>query len=221
MRTIFVLLALAFLPVLCKADPIGVTDYQINIAATWIETNPACVSNCTENMNISYRFELNLNVLNPNSPTAGIYGWVDLSTLQESSSGFLGSFAFTGSTSGLWADDLQPSVDAPEFHNSLTDEIDLGVMGPGLYNRNDVHNGGPDMNIYDCFSEACHNAFSPPFQTIQANYETSTAVALPAGDSAWELVFVSAIVCTFGLFVKHRLGLTPTRQTCKQEKSVA
>jgi hypothetical protein len=219
MRTIFVLLALAFLPVLCKADPIGVTDYQINIAATWIETNPACVSNCTENMNISYVFELNTN---PN-PTSGAFGWVDLSTLKESSSGFLGSFAFGGPTSGLYEDDLQPSVDALEFHNSLlnnvgyADEIDLGQMGPGLTN---VRNGSPDMYIYDCFSETCLNAYSPPYQYIQANSESSTAVPVPAGDSVW-ILLVSAIACTFGFFVKHRLDLAPSRQTCKQQKSVA
>jgi hypothetical protein len=43
------------------------------------------------------------------------------------------------------------------------------------------------------------------------NRETSTAVKVPAGDSAWELVFVTAIVCTFGFFVKHRLDLAPSR----------
>ena len=60
MRKIVVLLfALAFLPTFCLAGSIDTINYQINISATWIETNPACVSNCTENMNISYVFELN------------------------------------------------------------------------------------------------------------------------------------------------------------------
>jgi hypothetical protein len=198
-RVLVLLLTLVFLPVLCRADSIDVVNYQINISATWIETNPACVSNCTENMNISYVFELNTN---PN-PTSGAFGWVDLSTLKESSSGFLGSFAFTGSTSGLWEDDLEPSVDALEFHNSLSanpDEIDLGQMGPGLTN---VRNGSPDMYIYDCFSETCLNAYSPPYQYIQANSESSTAVPVPAGDSVW-ILLVSAIACTFGFFVKQR-----------------
>jgi hypothetical protein len=198
-RVLVLLLTLVFLPVLCRADSIDVANYQINISATWIETNPACVSNCTENMNISYVFELNTN---PN-PTSVAFGWVDLSTLKESSSGFLGSFAFTGPTSGLWEDDLEPSVDALEFHNSLSanaDEIDLGQMGPGLTT---VRNGSPDMYIYDCFSETCLNAYSPPYQYIQANSESSTAVAVPAGDSVW-ILLVSAIAWTFGFFVKQR-----------------
>jgi hypothetical protein len=219
MRTIFVLLALAFLPVLCKADPIGVTDYQINITATWIETNPACISNCTENMNISYVFEKN------NSPNVQGFGWVDLSTLQESSSGFLGSFVFKGPTSGLWEDDLMPSADGMPFYNSLlnekgySDEIDLGMMGPGLYKGNEFNNGGPYMFIYDCFSESCQNAYprTNPQEEKMANRETSTAVKVPAFDSMWELIVVSVGACTFGFFVKHRLVLAPSRLVYRRE----
>jgi hypothetical protein len=218
MRRILVLLfALAFLPTLCLAgsiDNFDVTTYQINITATWIATNPLCALNCTETMNISYRFESNLDVFNPNSSTDGIYGWVEMNTVQESSSGFMGSFTFRPNyppASGLWEDDGAPSADGLPFYNvfngSPTDEIDIGVMGPGLSGR-----GGPDMLIYDCFTESCQSSYPGiPGEDIRANTESSTAVQLPAGDSAWELVLVMAIVCTIGLFVKHRLGLTPSR----------
>ena len=141
MRNIFVLLALAFLPVLCQADPIGVTDYQMNITATWIATNPTCGLNCTETMNISYVFDLN------NSPNVDARGWVELDTLKESSSGFMGAFAFNSSfapASGLYEDDGAPSGDGLPFFNAQRDEIDLGFMGPGLGAEKGV---GPYMFI--------------------------------------------------------------------------
>jgi hypothetical protein len=216
-RMLVLLFALVSLPTVCLAGSIdNVTNYQINITATWIETNPACVSNCTETMNLSYEFESNLDVLNPNSPTYGIYGWVPMDTLQESSSGFMGSFSFQRFSaipaSGLWEDDGLPSADGIPFNNAFSasgyrDEIDLGIMGPGLSGR-----GGPHMFISDCFTESCQNAYpgvTP--EDIMDNRETFTAVKVPAGDSAWELLFVSTIICTFGLFVKYRLGLTPSR----------
>jgi hypothetical protein len=204
-RVLVLLLTLVFLPVLCRADSIDVVNYQINITSTWIATNPACISNCTETMNLSYVFESNLDVFNPNSPNRGIFGWVEMNTLQESSSGFMGSFIFTRfPASGLWEDDGQPSADGMPFYNTLnapTDEIDLGIMGPGLSGK-----GGPDLFISDCFTESCQSAYPRvnPQAEIMANRETSTAVPVPAFDSAWELLLVSAGVCTFGLFVKHR-----------------
>ena len=67
--------------------------------------------------------------------------------------------------------------------------------------------------FYACnFSSDCHDAYPGIYPgDIMDNRETSTAVKVPAGDSAWELVFVTAIVCTFGFFVKHRLDLAPSR----------
>jgi hypothetical protein len=200
-RVLVLLLTLAFLPALCHADTI---NYQINVTGTWIETNPSCVLNCTETMKLSYEFESNLEVFNPNSPTAGIYGWVPMNTMQVTASGFLGSFAFLPSfnpVSGLWEDDNFPSADGIPFFNAQMDEIDLGVQGPGLSGR-----GGPDLFIHSCnFSNDCVNAYPGVFPLdIMANNTTSTAVRVPAFDSAWELLLVSAIFCTFGLFVKHR-----------------
>ena len=202
-RVLVLLLTLAFLPALCHADTI---NYQINVTGTWIETNPSCVLNCTETMNLSYVFESNLDFLNPNSPTSYIYGWVKMDTLQESSSGFMGSFSNSFSNApALWEDDGTPSGDGIPFYNSFNangyrDEIDLGVMGPGLSGR-----GGPDLFIGDCFTESCQNAYpGVPREDILDNRETSTAVKVPAFDSAWELLLISTIVCTFGLFVKHR-----------------
>ena len=214
MRKILVLLfALAFLPTLCLAgsiDNFDVTTYQINITATWIATNPLCALNCTETMNISYRFESNLDVFNSNSPTAGTYGWVEMNTVQESSSGFMAPFFVIPNRSGLWADYASPGADGLPFYdadpNGQRDEIDIGFMGPGL---NGI--GGPRMIIWDCMTESCGDAYQHSAQLILANSESSTAVQVPAGDSALELVLVTAIVCTFGLFVKHRLGLTPSR----------
>ena len=158
-----ILLALAFLPTFCLAGSINnfdVTTYQINISATWIETNPACVSNCTENMNISYRFDLNNSF---NSGTSEALGWVEMNTLKESSSGFLGSFSPTTNfpASGLWEDDGAPSADGLPFYNTLfsangySDEIDVGMMGPGVV----PFENSPDMYIYNCFSETCQNAY--------------------------------------------------------------
>ncbi len=212
MRKLGILLVLTFLPTLCLAGSIdNITTYQINITATWIETNPACVLNCTETMNLSYKFESNLDVLNPNSPTHGIYGWVQMDTMQESSSGFMGSFSNSFSHApALWEDDGTPSADGIPFYNVFngpTDEIDVGVLGPGLSGR-----GGPDLFIADCVTYSCQNAYpgvTP--EDIMDNRETSTAVKVPAFDSMWELLVVSVGVCTFGLFVKHRLGLTPSR----------
>jgi hypothetical protein len=202
---IFVLLALAFLPALCHADPIDVTNYQMNITATWIETNPACVSNCTENMNISYVFELNNSF---NTGTSEGLGWVEMNTLKESSSGFLGSFSPTTGfpASGLWEDDGGPSADGLPFYNTLlsangySDEIDLGKMGPGVVPSENY----ADMYIYDCFSETCQNAYSGPYEYIRPNTESSTAVQVPAGDTGWELTIASMFFCAAGLWVKHR-----------------
>ena len=150
MRRIFVLLlTLAFLPTLCLAgsiDNFNVTNYQINITATWIETNPSCVLNCTETMNLNYEFELNLDAFNQNSPTLGIYGWVPLNTMQVSASGFLGSFSLENphiisrvwSIPTLWVDNEigGPFDGGMPFEGTgtfpFTDEIDLGNPGPGL-----------------------------------------------------------------------------------------
>jgi hypothetical protein len=211
MRTIFVLLALAFLPVLCKADPIGVTDYQMNITATWIATNPLCGTNCTETMNLSYVFELNNG--SPCIYEQGCAGWIQTDTLRVSSSGFMGAFAFNSSfapASGSYEDDGAPSADGLPFFNAQRDEIDLGFMGPGLGSEK---NFGPYMFIYACnFSTDCHDAYpGVPPSDILDNRETSTAVKVPAFDSAWELLLGSAIACTFGFFVKHRLDLAPSR----------
>jgi hypothetical protein len=212
MRKLVVLLfVLAFLPTLCLAGSIDdVTTYQINITATWIETNPACVSNCTENMDLSYRYESNLDVFNPNSPNAGIFGWVEMNTIQESSSGFLGSFFDNVSNlppNTLWTDYGRHFGDGMPFVNSLDDEIDLGNQGPGLSNS-----GPPLMYIYSCtYDQSCRDAYPGVFtQYVMANRETSTAVQVPAFDSAWELLLISAIACTFGFFVKHRLDLAPS-----------
>ena len=208
MRKLVVLLfPLACLSTVCLADSIDTVNYQINITATWIETNPACLSNCTETMNLSYIFELNVN---PNS-TSSALGWVQMNTMQESSSGFMGSFTNSFSSApALWEDDGQPGADGIPFYNTFnapTDEIDLGVMGPGLSGR-----GGPDLFIADCVTANCQNAYPGVFpEDIMANRETSTAVKVPAFDSAWELLLISAITCTYGFFVKHRRSLAPSR----------
>ena|ERR1017187_1826779 len=206
MHRVFILL-LAFLPTLCRATQIDVTNYQIDVTGNWVETNPSCVSNCTETININYEFESNLDVFNPTATTNGIYGWIVASTMQVTSSGFLGdSFAAPSFVppGGLWADyGPQLSLGFP-FFNSQRDEVDLGNPGPGLSNT-----GPATLLIYNCpYSDDCINAYppslgEPPFDII-ANNTTATVVQVPAFDSAWELLLISAIACTVGLFVKHR-----------------
>jgi hypothetical protein len=178
----------------------------MNVTATWIATNPLCGSNCTETMDLSYVFELNNGsnaCMYPNC-----YGWVQMNTMQESSSGFLGSFAYNPSftqPSGLWEDDGQPSDDGIPFFNAQLDEIDLGFMGPGLgYEKN----FGPDLLIYNCSD--CHDAYpGVDPEDIDANYATSTAVQMPAGDTEWKLLLASMFLCAAGVWVMRRLGLTP------------
>jgi hypothetical protein len=210
MRRVFVLLlALAFLPVLCQAQ-IDVTDYQIDITATWIGTGAPCVSNpsnCTETISMDYEFESNLDVFNPASPTAGIYGWIPMGTMRETSSGFLGSFTplFSPDLSNvLWVDTGRQLADGLPFFNSQPsnpqgDEIDLGNQGPGLSNS-----GPANVYIYNCRDD-CHYAF-PNYPSdngyIPANYTTFTTVQMPSGDTEWELLLVSMFICTAGLWVK-------------------
>lgn len=207
MRGSFVLLlALAFLPTLCLADSINdVTNWQINTTATWIEANPACVSNCTETMNLSYEFESN-----PNPTANGIFGWVPMDTLQVTAFGFLGAFTPDPYAPALWEDDHMPGADSIPFFNAdnaQRDEIDVGFLGPGVSGD---WNGGPRVFIYDCFSDDCVAAYSANPYVIADNYIVansivSTAVKMPDYDSAWQLLLISAIACTFGFFVKHRL----------------
>lgn len=213
MRRILVLLfALACFPTFCLADSINSFDeYQINVRATWVATNPDCGFNCTETMSISYRFLVNTQP----DPNGSARGWVDVSTLQESSSGFMGSFDFQHNypASGFYEDDGFPSADGLPFYNvfnGTTDEIDLGFMGPGVAAGETY----PDMFIWACRTYSCQNALTGVFpEDIRANTESSTAVKVPAGDSAWELLLVSAIVCTFSLFVKHQTN--PEQYRCR------
>jgi len=216
-RVLVLLLALAFLPTLCLAGSINnfnTTDYQVNVTGTWVETNPLCVVNCTETISMSYEFESNLDAFNPTAATYGIFGWAVMNTIQVSASGFLGSFFDPYSSlpsSSLWADNGRPLSEGIPILDSEGDEVDLGNLGPGLSNT-----GAADFYIYNCQYQPaiCHPAF-PNYPTsnayIFANTTTSTVVPVPAFDSAWELLLISAIACTFGLFVKHRLGLTPSR----------
>jgi len=207
MRTIFVLLALALLPVLCQADPMNVTDYQINVIGTWIETNPSCVSNCTENMSLSYEFESNRDFNNANSPYYGVYGWIVGSTFTVNSSGFLGSF--TGGGPGLeTVDGLGMSEGYDGIYNSNGDEIDLANPSPGLNNPYPAR-----LLIEECppSSNDCINAYPgihPEF--IPANTTTAVVIPVPAGDSAWQLLLASMFICSAGLWVKHGLGLNST-----------
>jgi hypothetical protein len=210
MRKVPALLALTLLSAFCHADTI---NYQINVIGNWTETNPACVSNCTETVNMNYEFEQNLDVFNPTSPTNGIYGWMVNSTLQASSSGFLGSF-INLPTSGLRPDLSPTDSQAMAFYTSLGFEVDLANPGPGLVYSG--YNTGPaKLLIYDCYQvSTCFSMYpedSDGTDYLFANNTTVTVVQVPAFDSAWELLLISTIACTVGLFVKHRPGLTPSR----------
>ena len=194
------ILLLAFLPALCHADTI---NYQINVTGNWTETNPACVSNCTETINMSYEFELNQDVFNLNSPNADILGWIVESTLKVNSSGFLGSFSPSVFAPSLWTvyDNALGLSQGYPIYNSQRDEVDLANPAPGLLNTSPT-----TLLLYNCpYSNDCVDAYpgvDPEY--ILANNTTATVVPVPAGDSAWELLLISAIACTAGLFVKHR-----------------
>ena len=101
-RVLVLLVALAFLPALCRAQ-INITNYQVSITGNWTETNPSCISNCTATASISYEFEENNDAFNSASPNVGIYGWIVNSTIQTQSTGFLGTFTNVP-TSGLSID---------------------------------------------------------------------------------------------------------------------
>ena len=215
-RVLVLLLALAFLPTLCRAGSIDVTNYQVDVSGKFVEANPSCVSNCTETISVGYEFESNLDVFNPTSPTNGIYGWVVTSTIQVTSSGFLGSFSPASFISGLWAHNgPQYSLGFP-FVNSLGDEIDLANPGPGLSNT-----GPATLLIYDCVStRECANAYpGNPSSYIFANSTTATVVPMPESSPAWQFLLISASACTVGLFVKHRLGLTPSRWPANKKRA--
>ena len=69
------------------------------------------------------------------------------------------------------------------------------------------------MLIYNCYNvSSCQTLYPNDADAtdIRANNTTAVVTPVPDGDSAWELVLVTAMVCTFGLFVKHRRGLAPS-----------
>ncbi len=215
MRKLGILLALAFLPTLCLAGSID-NFYQVNVTGQWTATNPLCISNCTETVTMSYEYEKNNDVFNQNSPTNGIFGWIVGSTVKGTSSGFLG--AFNSFQLGLMPDYGSTSL-APAFYTSLGFEVDLANPDPGVTYEGSYYGsytvGPANLLIYDCGNVSICQTLYPydPEATdiLPADKTTAVITPVPAGDSAWELILVSAIVCTFGLFVKHRLGLTPSR----------
>jgi hypothetical protein len=150
-------------------------------------------------MNMDFLYEKNLD-----TTTNGPDGWINLNTLQENSSGFLGQFSFLPSFfgNGLWAIDGMSDTDLP-FFNSALDEIDLHSQA--------FFNAQPTtLIIYNCPYQIsdCTNAFPGQFPLdITANTTETKIVAMPESDPTWQLLLVLAIVFAISLLAKHRLGL--------------
>jgi hypothetical protein len=144
-KVLVLLLALASLPVLCQAQT-DVTNYQVDVISDWVETNPSCVSNCTETISMDYEFELNLDYGNPTSPTSDIYGWYQGDTFQINSSGFLGSFVLAPHTpEGLWGS-YGPTVGLSiYFFNRQGDDVGLSNQVPSVANS-----AVPSRLLLDC-----------------------------------------------------------------------
>ena len=150
---------------------IDTRNYQIDRAGNWIATNPNCVSNCTETMSMDYVYgSSRLNLANDS-----IYGWIDLSTFQVSSSGFVGLFR------------------SPDRSGLFANSGEIGPL-PTVLSIYDCRH-----------SDDCQNAYPGMYQGGKvANSTTTKVVQVPESDPEWEFLLILAVAGAVALLVKHR-----------------
>jgi len=187
MRRLLIVLAIL---VVCSAPTwADNVEYDVNAWATFTATQP-CSFNCTETIGLNFLYMPPSDFLpNPGSDASST-GQIVLGSMNESSSGFLGSLSYpTGPNISI-----QGYI---PFANSMHDEVDLRapVLFPGDTSPVDGILPGINTTSFDlfyCYSQTCNNAMGPDADlhpSPSSQFVVVTPVQVPDGDSPLVLSF--------------------------------
>jgi hypothetical protein len=181
---------------LCAASAWANSILDVSIWGKFTPTSTSCISNCTESINVRFQFDTASIVTTPGDPN----GWIDPSTFQISSSGYLGSFSQVITPGqGIevhWNDQYIPLFD------SSRDELDIRTpVGPDPRHPIFFPVGTNTIQwyFYTCGS-GCQGGSSSRPQFTEYGSEVTPA---PDGDS-WLVASVAAIVLGFATWNRYR-----------------